>query len=46
VRIVRHVGNYRESFDRNLGAKSRIGLPRGLNNLWGKGGIQFAPPVR
>jgi general L-amino acid transport system substrate-binding protein len=46
VRIVRHVGNYGESFDRNLGAKSRIGLPRGLNNLWGKGGIQFAPPVR
>jgi general L-amino acid transport system substrate-binding protein len=46
VRIVRLVGNYGESFDRNLGAKSRIGLPRGLNNLWGKGGIQFAPPVR
>ena len=46
VRIVRHVGNYGESFDRNLGAKSRLGLPRGLNNLWTKGGIQYAPPVR
>jgi general L-amino acid transport system substrate-binding protein len=46
VRIVRHVGNYGESFERNLGAKSRIGLPRGLNNLWSNGGIQFAPPVR
>jgi general L-amino acid transport system substrate-binding protein len=46
ARIVRHVGNYGESYERNLGSKSRIGLPRGLNNLWSKGGIQFAPPVR
>ncbi|WP_248312126.1 amino acid ABC transporter substrate-binding protein [Bosea sp. BK604] len=46
ARIVRHVGNYGESYERNLGSKSRINLPRGLNNLWSKGGIQFAPPVR
>ncbi len=46
ARIVRHVGNYGQSYDRNLGSKSRIGLPRGLNNLWSMGGIQFAPPVR
>ncbi|MGO4677031.1 amino acid ABC transporter substrate-binding protein [Bosea sp. 2YAB26] len=46
ARIVRHVGNYGESYERNLGTGSRIGLPRGLNNLWSKGGIQFAPPVR
>lgn len=46
ARIIRHVGNYGESYERNLGAGSRIGLPRGLNNLWSKGGIQFAPPVR
>lgn len=46
ARIVRHVGNYGESYERNLGSGSRIGLPRGLNNLWSKGGIQFAPPVR
>ncbi|HEX8164582.1 MAG TPA: amino acid ABC transporter substrate-binding protein [Beijerinckiaceae bacterium] len=43
VRIVRHVGNYGESFDRNLG---KIGVPRGVNNLWTKGGLQYAPPVR
>ncbi len=46
ARIVRHVGNYGESYERNLGSGSRINLPRGLNNLWSKGGIQFAPPIR
>jgi general L-amino acid transport system substrate-binding protein len=46
TRIVKHVGNYGESFERNLGSKSKIGLPRGVNNLWSKGGIQFAPPIR
>ncbi len=46
ARIVRHVGNYGESYERNLGSGSRINLPRGINNLWSKGGIQFAPPVR
>jgi general L-amino acid transport system substrate-binding protein len=46
ARIIRHVGNYEESYERNLGSKSRINLPRGLNNLWSKGGIQFAPPIR
>ena len=43
ARIVRHVGNYGESFDRNLG---KIGVPRGVNNLWTKGGLQYAPPIR
>ena len=46
ARIVKHVGNYAESYERNLGSGSRINLPRGINNLWSKGGIQFAPPVR
>ncbi|CAD5292777.1 amino-acid transporter subunit; periplasmic-binding component of ABC superfamily [Bosea sp. 62] len=46
ARIVRHVGNYGESYEHNLGSGSRINLPRGLNNLWSRGGIQFAPPVR
>jgi general L-amino acid transport system substrate-binding protein len=46
VRIVRHVGNYGESFDRNLGAGSRLGIARGLNALWNKGGLQYAPPIR
>jgi general L-amino acid transport system substrate-binding protein len=45
-RIIRHVGNYGESFDRNLGAGSPIQLPRGPNALWSKGGIQYAPPIR
>jgi general L-amino acid transport system substrate-binding protein len=45
-RIVKAVGNYGESFDRNVGAGSRLGIARGLNNLWSKGGIQYAPPIR
>jgi general L-amino acid transport system substrate-binding protein len=46
VRIVKHVGNYGESFDRNVGAGSKLGIARGLNSLWNKGGIQYAPPIR
>ena len=46
VRIVKAVGNYGESFDRNLGAKSPIRLPRGPNELWTKGGLQYSPPFR
>lgn len=46
VRIVRHVGNYGESFERHLGPKTRIGLTRGSNELWSKGGLQYAPPIR
>ena len=40
------VGNYGEVFDRNVGAGSALKLPRGLNNLWTKGGLQYAPPIR
>lgn len=43
---VKAVGNYGEIFERNLGPKSAVKLPRGLNNLWNKGGILYAPPVR
>ncbi len=46
VRIVRHVGNYGEVFERNVGAGSRLGIERGLNRLWTQGGLQYAPPVR
>jgi len=46
VRIVKHVGNYGEAFERNLGAGSKLGINRGLNRLWTKGGIQYAPPIR
>ena len=45
-RIVRLVGNYGEVFERNLGTGSRLGIARGINNLWNKGGIQYAPPIR
>ena len=46
VRIVKAVGNYGESFDRNLGSKSPLNLPRGLNRLWSAGGLQYSPPFR
>src|SRR5438128_7129524 len=46
VRIVKAVGNYGEVFDRNVGAGSKLGIARGLNQLWNKGGIQYAPPIR
>lgn len=45
-RIVKQVGNYGESFDRNMGEKSPLNLPRGVNNLWNNGGLMYAPPVR
>ncbi len=45
-RIIRLVGNYGDVFERNVGAGSRLGIARGVNNLWTKGGIQYAPPVR
>jgi general L-amino acid transport system substrate-binding protein len=43
---VKASGNYAEIFERNLGAKSKLGIPRGLNELWINGGIQYAPPIR
>jgi general L-amino acid transport system substrate-binding protein len=46
VRAVKAGGNYGEIFERNMGAKSALGLPRGSNNLWSKGGLHYAPPVR
>ena len=46
VRIVKAVGNYGEMFERNVGADSPLKIERGLNRLWSKGGIQYAPPIR
>jgi general L-amino acid transport system substrate-binding protein len=46
VRIIKHVGNYGEVYERNVGADSRLKIPRGLNQLWNAGGIQYAPPIR
>jgi general L-amino acid transport system substrate-binding protein len=44
--VIRHVGNYREVFDRNVGADSPLGMDRGLNALWVHGGLHYAPPIR
>jgi general L-amino acid transport system substrate-binding protein len=46
VHIVKHVGNYGEVFERNVGQGSPLKITRGLNNLWTKGGLQYAPPIR
>ena len=45
-RAIKAVGNYGEIFDRNLGPKTPIGLPRGMNALWSNGGLIYAPPIR
>ncbi len=44
--IIKQVGNYGESFERNVGLKTPLGLARGLNELWSKGGLLYAPPIR
>ncbi len=44
--IVKQVGNYGESFERNVGEGSPLKIARGLNALWTKGGLQYAPPIR
>jgi len=44
--IVAQVGNYGESFERNLGMGSPLKIARGQNALWTKGGLQYAPPIR
>ncbi len=46
ARIVGLVGNYAEVFNRNIGSDSKLGIPRAENNLWNRGGIQYAPPIR
>jgi general L-amino acid transport system substrate-binding protein len=46
IRAVKAVGHYGEVFERNIGSHSRLGVPRGLNQLWSAGGILYAPPMR
>lgn len=46
VQAVKAVGNYAEIYERNVGVQSRLGIPRGLNQLWNLGGILYAPPLR
>ncbi|MGF1522386.1 MAG: amino acid ABC transporter substrate-binding protein [Leptolyngbyaceae cyanobacterium] len=45
-RVISHVGNYGEIYDRNLGSESQFQLDRGLNNLWINGGLLYSPPFR
>ena len=44
--IIKQVGNYGEAFERNVGKGSPLKISRGLNALWSKGGLQYAPPIR
>ncbi|MEL0113831.1 MAG: amino acid ABC transporter substrate-binding protein, partial [Rickettsiales bacterium] len=44
--VIKAVGNYGEIYDRHLGPNTPLGLDRGVNNLWTKGGIVYAPPFR
>jgi len=46
VRAIKTSGNYGEIFARNVGEKTPLNLPRGTNNLWNKGGLMYAPPIR
>jgi general L-amino acid transport system substrate-binding protein len=46
ARVIRLVGNYGEVFERNVGVGSALAIPRGINQLWSKGGILYAPPIR
>ena len=45
-RIVKTVGNYGEVYERNVGSKSLLKLPRGPNKLWRQGGLMYVPPIR
>ena len=45
-RIIKHVGNYGEAFERSIGENTPLKMKRGLNALWTKGGLQYAPPIR
>lgn len=46
LRIVKAVGNYGEIYERNVGTKSLLKLPRGPNKLWSQGGLMYVPPIR
>jgi general L-amino acid transport system substrate-binding protein len=46
VSMVTALGNYGEIYDRNLGPETPFALPRGLNELYTNGGIQYAIPFR
>jgi len=45
-RVIKQVGNYGEIYDRNVGPDTPIGLDRGMNDLWTRGGLMYAMPIR
>lgn len=45
-RVIMHVGNYGEVYNRHIGPDTPVGLPRGINDLWTNGGLIYAPPLR
>jgi general L-amino acid transport system substrate-binding protein len=46
VRAIQAVGNYGEIYNRHFGPKTKLNIPRGLNNLWTNGGLLYAMPIR
>ncbi|MFZ2101779.1 MAG: amino acid ABC transporter substrate-binding protein, partial [Oricola sp.] len=46
AKVIKAVGNYGEVFERNVGPDTPLGIARGINALWSKGGLQYGPPVR
>lgn len=44
--VIKQVGNYAETFDRNVGPDTPLAISRGVNDLWTRGGLQYAPPIR
>ena len=46
VRAIQAVGNYGEIYDRHFGPSTKLNIPRGINNLWTKGGLHYALPIR
>ena len=46
VKAISSGGNYGEIFERNIGKSTPLKLDRGLNQLWSKGGLLYAPPIR
>mgnify|MGYP000865960300 CR=1 FL=1 len=46
VKVIKATGNYKEIYERNLGPKSAVPIPRGLNNSYKNGGLLISPPLK
>jgi general L-amino acid transport system substrate-binding protein len=46
LKAIKATGNYGEIFERNVGPNTPLKISRGVNALWNKGGMQYAPPIR